>query len=129
MSEAVAGLDVAQIDLRVLADRMLETAKVEYVDEGVLLVMNPLGFEHRLIVESILDAIKAAYYKGATPIRWSTFSENFQWDLPDGSKRFYIPDLAVVHPDARTRDKAAERAAIAASADWPRYQDTPERDR
>jgi len=33
-------------DLRRLADRLLEATRVEYVDEGVLLVMNPLGIEH-----------------------------------------------------------------------------------
>jgi hypothetical protein len=40
-------------DLRALADRLLETRRVEYVDEGVLLVMNPPAFEHREIVRLI----------------------------------------------------------------------------
>lgn len=113
MSEAIAQLDVNQVDLRTFADHLLETTRVEYVDEGVLLVMNPSGFEHRLIVEGVIDAIKAAYYRSATSIKWLTFSENFQWELLDGTKRFYIPDMVVVHPEARTRDKAAERAGIA----------------
>jgi len=89
----------------------LEWTKVEYVDEGVLLVMNPPGFEHRRIVSSIVDGIYGAAYEPWTPIDWRVYSNNFQWDLPDGSDRFYVPDVVVVHPDARTREE--ERAAIA----------------
>lgn len=112
LSEAAVQLgELRETDLRRLADQMLETRKVEYVDEGVLLVMNPSGFEHRLIVESVVDSLKKAYYTSITEVRWRAHSENFQWDLPDGSNRFYIPDLVVVHPDARTREE--ERAAIA----------------
>jgi Uma2 family endonuclease len=33
---------------------------VEYVDEGVLLVMNPPGIEHRRIVRAIVDDVKRA---------------------------------------------------------------------
>ncbi len=111
MSEATVQLDeLTQTDLRRLADRMLETTRVEYVDEGVLLVMNPPGLEHRKIVSSIVTSINRAY-KSPTPIDWSVYSNNFQWDLPDGNGRFYVPDVVVVHPDARTREE--ERAAIA----------------
>lgn len=47
MSEAAVPIeDFAYDNLRVLADRLLETTRVEYVDEGVLLVMNPPGTEH-----------------------------------------------------------------------------------
>lgn len=112
MSETAAHFDaVGQTDLRRVADRLLETTRVEYVDEGVLLVMNPPGFEHRRIVEGIVDSIKKACYTTVTPIRWSTYSDNFQWDLPDGTGRFFVPDVVVVHPDAQSRDE--ERAAIA----------------
>ncbi len=112
MSEAAVQLDdLGQADLRSLADRMLETTRVEYVDEGVLLVMNPTGFEHRRIVRSIVDGIKKAFYTSVTPVNWSTYSEDFQWDLADETSRFYVPDVVVVHPDARTKEE--ERAAIA----------------
>ena len=47
----------------------------------------------------------------ATSVRWTVDSENFQWDLPDQSGRFYVPDIAVSHPGAST--PAEERAAIA----------------
>jgi hypothetical protein len=44
MSELALSLDDAgHRDLRAVADRLLETTRVEYVDEGVLLVMNPPG--------------------------------------------------------------------------------------
>jgi Uma2 family endonuclease len=111
VSEA-AQLDVTQTDLRSVADRLLETTRVEYVDEGVLLVMNPSGFEHRVIVRSIITSLVRAY-PTLTPVDWLVYSENYQWDLLDSSRRFYVPDMVVVHPDAQTRDKAAERAGIA----------------
>jgi hypothetical protein len=61
MSESALQLgDFATQDLRALADRLLETTKVEYVDEGVLLILNPPGIEHRRIVHSITDAAKRA---------------------------------------------------------------------
>jgi len=47
----------------------------------------------------------------ATSVRWTIDSENFQWDLPDQSGRFYVPDIAVSHPGGST--PARERAAIA----------------
>jgi Uma2 family endonuclease len=36
--------------------------------------------------------------------------ENYQWELPDESRRFYIPDIVFIHPDAITAEE--ERAAI-----------------
>jgi hypothetical protein len=33
--------DVTTTDLRKLADRLLEATRVEYVDDGVLLILNP----------------------------------------------------------------------------------------
>jgi Uma2 family endonuclease len=82
---------------------------VEYVDEGVLLLMYPPGIEHRRIVRGIADSVKRAYYTGKITVNWAV-DENFQWDLPDGSGRFYIPDLVFIHPDATTAEE--ERAAI-----------------
>jgi hypothetical protein len=44
MSEPSFSLDdVGYQNLRAVADRLLETTRVEYVDEGVLLIMNPRG--------------------------------------------------------------------------------------
>lgn len=103
--------DAGHRDLRAVADRLLETTRVEYVDEGVLLVMNPRGIEHRRIVRSIVDEAKRAFYTGAISVNWAT-DENYQWDLPDGSGRFYVPDLVFIHPNAATA--AEERAAIVA---------------
>ena len=111
MSEPALSLDDLNCaDLRQVADRLLETTRVEYVDEGVLLVMTPAGFEHRRIVSSIVTRLTRAYPE-LTPVDWSIFAENFQWELPDKTRRFYIPDLVVVHPDAQTKEE--ERAAIA----------------
>lgn len=42
MSEPAISLDDAGYqNLRTVADRLLETTRVEYVDEGVLLITNP----------------------------------------------------------------------------------------
>ena len=43
---------------------------MEYVDEGVLLVMNPPGIEDRRIVRAIVDDAKRAFYTGAIAINW-----------------------------------------------------------
>ena len=84
MSEAAVQLDdLGQADLRSLADRMLETTRVEYVDEGVLLVMNPPGFEHRRTVRSIVDGIKKAFYTSVTPVKLADLLRG----LPMGSGR------------------------------------------
>ena len=112
MSEPALVLDdVTPLDLRKFADRLLEVTRVEYVDDGVLLVMNPPASEHRAIVRLIVEAIFMAIAAQATSVRWAIDSENFQWDLPDQSGRFYVPDIAVSHPGAST--PVQERAAIA----------------
>jgi Uma2 family endonuclease len=111
MAESAVPLeDIGYRNLRVVADRLLETTRVEYVDEGVLLVINPPGIKHRRIVRSIADDAKRAYYTGGIAVNWAV-DENYQWDVPDGSGRFYIPDLVFIHPDATTEEE--ERAAIA----------------
>jgi len=111
VSEAAVVLDdMTRTDLRQLADRLLETTRVEYVDDGVLLVMNPPAPKHRAIVRLLVEAILLAVATKATPVRWAVNSENFQWELPGQSERFYVPDLAVSHPGAGTPEE--ERAAI-----------------
>ena len=69
MRQPFGSMSLRRRTLRRLADRMLETTRVEYVDEGVLLVMNPPGFEHRRIVEGIVDSLKKAYYTSASSVR------------------------------------------------------------
>jgi Uma2 family endonuclease len=97
-------------DLRDVADRLLETTRVEYVDEGALLIMNPPGIEHRKIVRGIIDTVKRVYYTGEIPVNWAV-DENFQWEFADGSRRFFVPDIVLIHPDAVTAEE--ERASIA----------------
>src|ERR1700735_1506149 len=112
MSEPALVLDdVTPLDLRKLADRLLEATRVEYVDDGALLIMNPPACEHRAIVRLIARAIDRAYVRGDTPEEWTIDSENFQWDLPDQSGRFYVPAIAVSR--ARAATLAEARAAIA----------------
>jgi len=71
MSQPAVSLeDVGYQDLRIVADRLLEITRVEYVDDGVLLVMNPPGIEHRRIVRAIVDDAKRAFYTGAVTVNW-----------------------------------------------------------
>jgi hypothetical protein len=42
-------------------------------------------------------------------VNWAA-DENFQWDFADGSRRFFIPDIVLIHPAAETAE--GERAAI-----------------
>ena len=97
-------------DLRGLADRLLEVTRVEYVDEGVLPITNPPGIEHRRIVRGITESVIGAYYTGQVTVNWAV-DENFQWEFADGSRRFFVPDIVLIHPDAMTAEQ--ERAAIA----------------
>jgi Uma2 family endonuclease len=111
MSEGALQLDdFNNQDLRDVADRLLETTRVEYVDEGALLIMHPPGIEHRKIVRSIIDTVKRLYYTGQITVNWAV-DENFQWEFADGSRRFFVPDIVLIDPDAETVGE--ERAAIA----------------
>ncbi len=116
-------------DLRVLADRLLETRRVEYVDEGVLLIMNPPAFEHREIVRLIIRSIERAFFTSATAVEWTAYAGDFQWDLPDGARRFYVPDVTVVHPGARTAAGQREAIAMVVEVTSPSSADTVYNDR
>lgn len=112
---AMAPEELAVEDLRQLADRLLETRKVEFPDDGALLLMNPPAPDHRTIVRLIVKAILLAAAREVTPIDWAINSENYQWELPDDARHFFIPDIVVTHPGARTPE--AERAGIALVAE------------
>jgi Uma2 family endonuclease len=129
MSEPAISLDdTGYQNLRVVADRLLETTRVEYVDEGVLLIMNPPGIGHRRIVRAIVDDAKRAFYTGAATINWAT-DENYQWDLPDGSGRFYVPDIVFIHPDATTAEEEWAAIALVVEVTSPTSPDTVLNDR
>jgi Uma2 family endonuclease len=130
VSEAAVALDdVSGTDLRQLADRLLETTRVEYVDDGVLLLMNPPAPRHRAIVRLLVEAIMVAAVTEATPVRWKVDSENFQWDLPDKSGRFYVPDIVASHPGATTPGEEWEAIALVAEVTSPASADTVYNDR
>ena len=130
VSETAAALDeVTGTDLRQLADRLLETTRVEYVDDGVLLVMNPPAPKHRAIVRLLVEAVFVAVAMKATSVRWQVDSENFQWDLPDRSGRFYVPDLVVSHPGAATPEEEREAIVLVAEVTSPASADTVYNDR
>ena len=129
MSEPAVSLDdVGYQNLRVVADRLLETTRVEYVDEGVLLVMNPPGIEHRRIVRAIVDDAKRCFYTGAVTVNWAA-DKNYQWDLPDDSGRFYVPDLVFIHPDATTAEQERTAIVLVVEVTSPTSPDTVLNDR
>ena len=117
MSEAAIQLDdFNNQDLRDVADRLLETTRVEYVDEGALLIMNPPGIEHRRIVRSIVQTVILAHHTAQATVDWAV-DENFQWEFADGSRRFFIPAIVLIHPDAVTADEERARIALVVGGD------------
>jgi Uma2 family endonuclease len=116
-------------DLRVLADRLLETRRVEYVDEGVLLVMDPPAFEHREIVRLIARSFERAFFTSATAVEWVVYAGDYQWDLPDDTRRYYVPDVTVIYPGARAATEQHETIAMVAEVTSPSSADTVYNDR
>jgi Uma2 family endonuclease len=116
-------------DLRVLADRLLETRRVEYVDEGVLLIMNPPAFEHREVVRLIARSFERAILRSATPVEWAVYAGDYQWDLPDDSRRYYVPDVTVIYPGSRTAGEQREAIAMVVEVTSPSSADTVYNDR
>jgi Uma2 family endonuclease len=88
----------------------------------------PLGIEHRRIVRAIVDDAKRAFYTGTVTVNWAT-DENYQWDLPDGSGRFYIPDVAFIHLDATTAEEERAATALVVEVTSPTSPDTVLNDR
>ena len=95
---AVSLGDIGYQDLRIVADRLLETTRVEYVDKGVLLVMNPPGIEHRRIVRAITvlndrTTKPVQYAKAGVPLYLLVDQELGRWTLfglAEGWQRYQI---------------------------------------
>ena len=129
MSEGAIRLDKFDQDLRDLADRLLETTRVEYVDEGALLIMNPAGIEHRRIVRSIVKTAQQTFDAGRINVNWETY-ENYQWEIPDDkARRFYVPDLVFIHPDAVTAEEERANIVLIVEVTSPTSRDTVYNDR
>lgn len=112
-----------------MADNLLETTKVEYVDEGVLLVMAPPGFEREVIVRSIFRAITLAFHTALTSIYRVVRVGDFQWDILDGTQRFYVPDMVVTRPEARNNLEQRKQIALVVEVTSPKSPDTVLNDR
>jgi Uma2 family endonuclease len=121
--------DAIELDLRELADELLETRRVEYIEEGVLLVMNPPARPHANIVRLIVRAIDRAFVTGKTRIEWAVHSEHYQWDLPGGSGRFFVPDVVVIPPGVRTKQEESASIALVVEVTSPASADTVYNDR
>jgi Uma2 family endonuclease len=115
-------------DLRDVADKLLETTWVEYMDEGVLLVTKPPGIEHRRIVRSITECVRRSYYTGQIAVDWAV-NENFRWEFADGSRRFFIPDIVLIHPEAGTLEQERAAIVLVVEVTWPPSRDTVFNDR
>jgi Uma2 family endonuclease len=90
----------------------------------VLLVMNPPGFEHRRIVESI----SRSFYT-SLPADWHIHSQDFQWDVPGGRGRFFVPDIVVVQPGAQTPEEESAAIGLVVEVTSPSSPDTVLNDR
>ncbi len=55
--------------------------------------------------------------------------ENFQWEFADGSRRFFIPDIVLIHPDAVTADEERASIALAVEVTSPPSRDAVFNDR
>jgi Uma2 family endonuclease len=91
--------------------------------------MNPPAPAHRAIVGLLVKAILMAAATGATSVEWEVDSENLQWDLPDKSGRFYVPDIVVKHPGAATPQEEREAIVLVAEVTSPASADTVYNDR
>lgn len=123
MSASALGL-TGKHDLRDIADRLLESERVEYVHEGELIFVPPAGFPHLTIVEALIDQFGEAKYSGLTPIRWQVSPEHLQWEYRDGSRRFFIPDLAVAYPGATNRHELQDNVVLIVEITSPDSPDT-----
>ena len=129
MSQEGLRLEDFEQDLRDVADSLLETTRVEYVDEGALLIMNPPGIEHRRILRSIIDTAKRVYYTGEITVNWAV-DENYQWEIPDDkARRFFVPDLVFTHPDAETVEEERASIVLVVEVTSPVSRDTVYNDR
>ncbi len=129
MSKPAFRLGDLDRDMRDLADRLLETTRVEYVDEGALLIMNPAGIEHRRIVRSIVKTAQQTFDAGRINVNWETY-ENYQWEIPDDkARRFFIPDLVFIHPDAMTAEEEQANIVLIVEVTSPTSRDTVYNDR
>jgi Uma2 family endonuclease len=64
-----------------------------------------------------------------TPKDWDINSENFQWEFLDGTRRFFIPDVAVTRPGARTPAEEQAGIVLVAEVTSPGSSDTVYNDR
>jgi Uma2 family endonuclease len=99
------------------------------VDEGVLLIMDPPAFEHREIVRLIARSFGRAYLTSATAVEWTVYAGDYQWDLPDDTRRYYVPDVTVIYPGTRTAAAQREAIAMVVEVTSPSSADTVYNDR
>ena len=129
MSELVAhGPAPAHRTLRDIADELLEYQRVEYIYDGVLSVMTPLGFSHGSIVGLIVEAIVRAHLRGQTSVDWSMRAGDFQLNRIDDPQKFFIPDIAVAYPGSRDNLEFRENLAMVVEITSPKSPDTVQND-
>lgn len=114
--------------VREVADELLETQRVEYLEEGELIFVPPAGFTHlttlRLLTKFIIRA-----FPSVTDVDWELTSENFQWEFGDGTERFSIPDMIVAFPGATSRAELRENIALIVEITSPKTPKTVKNDK
>ncbi|MBS2963654.1 Uma2 family endonuclease [Actinocrinis puniceicyclus] len=61
---------------------------------------------------------------GETSVERDVHSEHLQWEYRDGSRRFFIPDVAVAYPGARSRQELQDYVVLIVEVTSPDSPDT-----
>jgi Putative restriction endonuclease len=62
-------------------------------------------------------------------VEWTVHAGDYQWDLPDDTRRYYVPDIAVIYPGKRTAAAQREAIAMVVEVTSPSSADTVYNDR
>ena len=124
---AVSLGDIGYQDLRIVADRLLETTRVEYVDKGVLLVMNPPGIEHRRIVRAITvlndrTTKPVQYAKAGVPLYLLVDQELGHWTLFGLAEGWQRYQMAADGAYGEEINLPAPLNFSLTTAGWPRWK-------
>lgn len=114
--------------VREVADELLETQRVEYLEEGQLIFVPPAGFTHLTTLGLLTKSIIRAF-PTLTDVDWELGTENFQWEFADGTERFSIPDIIVALPGATSRAELRENIALIVEITSPKSPKTVQNDK
>lgn len=122
----LAGSD--RLTLRQRADELLETQRVEFIHEDRLTFVATPGPTHRRIVARLTEAFHDAWFARQTSTRWEISAGDFQFEWSDAMGRFFVPDLAIAHPDTETNSEFREALVMVVEVTSSKTRETVEND-